>query len=193
MQQVQKYLRGVDGQCAVTVLPGANAITGHLIHLAPYVHADSRFLICFFGYLSNLAELQECSGVLEVDDIGTATTQTILALYQRFMNLHKGGSQREELLLSELQVHCLLDLLLASPHVCKHARLLCLQQLGFTPSFLAADCCIAVLFQGHYAFFLYDEQGKQVCSLMHMSPGTRCAFRFSSHLAPTYGLACTHA
>lgn len=59
--------------------------------------------------------------------------------------------------------------------------------------FLAADCCIAVLLQGHYAFFLYDEQGKQVCSLMHMSPGTRCAFRFSSHLAPTYGLACTHA
>mmetsp|Transcript_32644 Transcript_32644/g.72103 ORF Transcript_32644/g.72103 Transcript_32644/m.72103 type:complete len:294 (+) Transcript_32644:119-1000(+) len=99
--KVQKYIAGADSQCTLAVLPAVRDITAEIVRVLPYVHQSEGYLICFFGYLSNTAELMahlhDWKGD-ELGDIGTNTTSIILHLYKR-----ASGDNRALLMLSELQ------------------------------------------------------------------------------------------
>ncbi|KAG1676539.1 hypothetical protein FOA52_000082 [Chlamydomonas sp. UWO 241] len=100
--KVQKYLAGVNDQCALTVLPAASSIGAHLVRVLPYVSSSPEFLLCFCGYLSNASELAEQLGAHNTPgDRGMATTQLVLRAYQRM----REGDKDERLFISELQGH----------------------------------------------------------------------------------------
>ncbi|KAG1676543.1 hypothetical protein FOA52_000086 [Chlamydomonas sp. UWO 241] len=102
MSMVQKYLAGVNDQCALTVLPAASSIGAHLVRVLPYVSSSPEFLLCFCGYLSNASELAEQLGAHNTPgDRGLATTQLVLRAYQRM----REGDKDERLFISELQGH----------------------------------------------------------------------------------------
>jgi hypothetical protein len=103
--QVQKYVLG-DGQCSVTVLPAATAVH-HIIRVLPYVFNDSKSIICFLGYLSNLQEVSESIDNKDKElafdgDVGTVTASVVLRLCQQ---MNSTSSHSQEIMLSELQVN----------------------------------------------------------------------------------------
>jgi len=102
--KVQKYVLGVDNQCAMTVHPAASTISGHLLRVYPYVHQQEDILLCFFGFLKNAKDLGERLDLTEElglkQDVGELTTRLIVSLYKQLKKNH--SSKIEELLLSEL-------------------------------------------------------------------------------------------
>ncbi|GAX72822.1 hypothetical protein CEUSTIGMA_g277.t1 [Chlamydomonas eustigma] len=103
--KVQKYVVGSDNQCAMTVLPAASSISGHLLRVLPYVYCREGILLCFFGFLKNIKDIEERLDMTDdipfTEDVGDITTGVIVALYKK---LQRSNTEKpEELLLSELQ------------------------------------------------------------------------------------------
>jgi len=103
--KVQKYVLGADNQCAMTVLPAANSISGHLLRVLPYVHCKEGILLCFFGFLKNAKDIEERLDMTDdlpfSEDVGDMTTGVIVSLYKKLQR--SSVEKPEELLLSELQ------------------------------------------------------------------------------------------